>query len=53
MVLFFGVRWKSIMRTLILFEYNSYAYVMPQCRSVDIDSKIDFELVKILYAKKS
>ncbi len=34
------------------FEQNSYAYVMPQSRSVDIDNDIDFELAKVLYEQQ-
>lgn len=31
-----------------IFEENSYAYIMPTEKSVDIDNKIDFELASIL-----
>lgn len=33
------------------FTQNSFAYVMPPQRSIDIDTDIDFELVKILYRR--
>ena len=35
-----------------LYQRGSYAYIMPQERSVDIDSEIDFELAKILLQKQ-
>ena len=35
------------------FGADTYAYVMPNNRSIDIDNKIDFELCKIMMNENS
>ena len=36
-------------KRLFFNDNNSFAYIMPKSRSVDIDDHIDFELAKVLY----
>lgn len=45
--------WKrdALFKNNILFNENTLLYVMPEERSVDIDSELDFEFVEFLYRK--
>ena len=47
--------WKrlSLFESSILFNKDTQLYVMPEERSVDIDSELDFEIVEFLIRKKS
>lgn len=57
MVQFTAIYCNSVRRLLNsnspIFKSNCYAYVMLSHRSIDIDTKEDFELAKYLIAKVS
>tara|TARA_B100000586_G_C19852633_1_gene319280 strand:+ start:31 stop:327 length:297 start_codon:yes stop_codon:yes gene_type:complete len=42
---------KTILKTDELFFKNTSLYLMPEERSIDIDSELDFKLVKLLMEK--
>ena len=42
---------KKALKNNNLFQNNTYCYIMPENRSIDIDSNLDFELVKLLLKK--
>ena len=42
---------KTILKTDELFFKNTSLYLMPEERSIDIDSELDFKLVKWLMEK--
>ncbi len=43
---------KTILRTDEVFLNNTSLYLMPEERSIDIDSVFDFKMVKLLMKKK-
>ena len=43
---------KYLIKSSQLFSKNTVCYEMPYNRSIDIDSKDDFEIVKIFIKKK-
>lgn len=43
--------WNYLKRCRSFFNQETFAYIMPQERSIDIDNKVDFKLAEILMKK--
>lgn len=45
------VRTEYIVKSRDIYNCNSFAYVMPSDRSIDIDTKMDFEIAELILSK--
>ena len=46
------LRFKNIVKGLSIINKNSLAYEMPFERSIDVDTKLDLEIARLIYKKK-
>ena len=46
------LRFKNIVKGLSIINKNSLAYEMPYERSIDVDTKLDLEIARLIYKKK-